>query len=119
MKLSQSKNEKIMTFATKLVINEHLSGPREVLEIQNSKIKFLVSSGSQFTSGDRGTSTQDTGISAGVWKEVEWAFKQHLSWKVRSNVGWFILLIYQNFHRASCFLPTPPPKQNKTKLQMF
>ena len=97
------------------------SGPREVLEIQNSKIKFLVSSGSQFTSGDGGTSTQDTGISAGVWKEVEWAYKQPLSWKVRSKGRLDHFTYLSKLSKSFLLLTKPPPpqKKNKEKLQMF
>ena len=57
----------------------------EVLEIQSAKTQFLVSSGSQFTAKDRGTSTQAPAVSARLRREVEWVYTQPLSWKVRSK----------------------------------
>ena len=46
-----------MKFTTKQVINERLRGRAEVLEIQNLKMQFLVSSASRIPGRSRKTST--------------------------------------------------------------
>ena len=88
----------------------HIRHQGEVLEIQSTKTPFLVLSGSQFTARDRGPSTQDTAVSAGLRREVEWVYTQPLCWKVRSKSRWFISLIYQNLQRVSRCLPKQTKK---------
>lgn len=86
----------------------------EVLEIQSTKTQFLVSSGSQFTARDRGTSTQDPAVSAGLRRKVQWVCTQPFSWKVRSESR----LVH--FTSIKTFKEPPSAYQNKQKsLQCF